>query len=61
MLRNYINWKSPGVFVKHYFKEIDKLRFSLVAAGKVVEANNIESSDDEGDVIHWIYFHDSGI
>ena len=61
MLSNYIHWKSPGVFVKHYFKEIDKLRFSVVAASKVVEANDIESSDDEGDVIHWIYVHESGI
>ena len=52
LLKHYIHWKSPGVFVKHYFKEIDRLRFSVVAAGKVVEANNIESLDDEEDVTY---------
>ena len=52
LLKSYIHWKSPGVLVKHHFKEIDKLRFSVVAAGKVVEAKDIESSDDEGDVFH---------
>ena len=42
-------------------KEIDSLRFSVVVAGKVVEANDMESLEDEGEVIIWKYIHNPGM
>ena len=33
----------------------------MVVAGKVVQANDMESSDDEGDVINWMYIHNLGM
>ena len=36
-LTEYTGWKSPKVFMKHYFKNLDALKFHAVAAGKVVQ------------------------
>ena len=46
-LKEYVHWQFPGVFVKHYFKLIDDLRFTVVAAGEVVPPNVGECSDSE--------------
>ena len=35
-LTKYTGWKSPRVFMKHYFRDIESLKFHSVAAGKVV-------------------------
>ena len=36
-LQGYTGWKSPRVFFKHYFKKIEEIKRSLVAAGRVVQ------------------------
>ena len=48
-LTGYTGWKSPKVFMKHYFKNIDKLRFHTVAAGKVVPPNQSPHSTSNSD------------
>ncbi|MEO1765194.1 MAG: hypothetical protein AAFR83_25350, partial [Cyanobacteria bacterium J06629_18] len=35
-LKSYTGWKSPGVFFKHYAKEIEEIGHSVVAMGKIV-------------------------
>ena len=46
-LTEYTGWKSPRVFMKHYFKNLESLRFHTVAAGKVVPQGGatLDSSD----------------
>ena len=45
LLTDCTHWKSVRVFIKHYFKTIDALRFSVVAAGSVVPPEQQEASD----------------
>ena len=33
-LKEYTGWKSPNVFMRHYFLNLDALKFHTVAAGK---------------------------
>ena len=35
-LSDYTGWKSPRVFIRHYLKNLDSMRFHAVAAGKRV-------------------------
>ena len=35
-LAKYTGWRSPRVFYKHYLKSVEEVRYSLVAAGRVV-------------------------
>ena len=48
-LTEYTGWKSTRVFMKHYFKNLESLRFHTVAAGKVVPPGRIAlaTSDSE--------------
>ena len=43
-LTHYTGWKSSKVFMKHYFKNIDALKFHAVAAGKIVSPSLPSSS-----------------
>ena len=50
-LTQYTGWKSVGVFLRHYFRRIDTLRFHTVAAGKVVPpASNTSDLEEELDI-----------
>ena len=46
-LSQYTGWKSPRVFMRHYCKNIDTLKFHTVAAGKVVVPPPDSLSSDE--------------
>ena len=46
-LTQYTGWKSPKVFMRHYFKNIDSLKFYAVAAGKVVVPSQEDSDPEE--------------
>ena len=47
-LTQYTGWKSSRVFMRHYFRNIDSLKFHAVAAGKVVAPREaLESGDTE--------------
>ena len=46
-LKEYTGWKSLGVFMKHYLKNIDALKFHAVAAGKVIPPTQSDSSSEE--------------
>ena len=46
-LSAYTGWKSAGVFTKHYFKNLESLRFHTVAAGKVVPPGDSDGSYSE--------------
>ena len=46
-LTGYTGWKSSRVFMKHYFKNLDTLRFHAVAAGKVVPPGEPSTSLSE--------------
>ena len=48
-LTQYTGWKSSTVFMRHYFKSIDSLKFHAVAAGKIVSPSMDNDSDDELD------------
>ena len=48
-LTEFTGWKSTGVFVKHYFKNLEALRFHTVAAGKVVPPRSVQIEGDESD------------
>ena len=39
-LTPYTGWKSNRVFLKHYLRNIEELRFHAVAAGKVLQPGN---------------------
>lgn len=45
-LREYTGWKSPRVFMKHYFVNLEALKFHAVAAGRVVPPT-LSDSDTE--------------
>ena len=46
-LSKYTGWKSSRVFMRHYFKNIDALKFHAVAAGKVVAPPQEDISSEE--------------
>ena len=46
-LSKYTGWKSSKVFMRHYFKNIDALKFHAVAAGKVVAPPQEDISSEE--------------
>ena len=46
-LSQYTGWKSSRVFMRHYFKNIDALKFYAVAAGKVVTPSQDDSETEE--------------
>ena len=46
-LTKYTGWKSPRVFMRHYFKNIEALKFFAVAAGKVVTPAQNDSEEEE--------------
>ena len=48
-LTEFTGWKSSRVFVKHYFKNLEALRFHTVAAGKVVPPGSVELEEAESD------------
>ena len=48
-LTEFTGWKSMGVFVKHYFKNLEALRFHTVAAGRVVPPGGVASRESEPD------------
>ena len=48
-LSQYTGWKSSKVFLCHYFRNIDVLKFYAVAAGKVVVPSQADSTLDEDD------------
>ena len=48
-LSHYTGWKSSKVFLRHYFRNIDVLKFYAVAAGKVVVPSQADSTLDEDD------------
>ena len=48
-LSEFTGWKSSGVFIKHYCKNLEALRFHTVAAGKVVPPGRVELDDSDSD------------
>ena len=50
-LTKYTGWKSTRVFMRHYFKNIDSLKFFAVAAGKVVAPSQEESEEDDNNIL----------
>ena len=46
-LSHYTSWKSSRVFMHHYFKNIDALKFYAVVAGKVVVPSQDDSISDD--------------
>ena len=47
-LTQYTGWKSSRVFMRHYFRNIDSLKFHAVAAGKVVVPQEaLDTGDSE--------------
>ena len=46
-LSQYTGWRSSRVFMRHYFKNIDALKFYAVAAGKVVSPSQDDSETGE--------------
>ena len=47
-LSQYTGWKSSRVFLRHYFKNIDALKFYTVAAGKVIVPSPEDPDSDDG-------------
>ena len=48
-LTRYTGWRSSKVFMRHYFRNINFLKFHAVTAGKVISPS--EPSDETDDVL----------
>ena len=50
-LTKYTGRKLTRVFMRHYLKNIDSLKFFAVAAGKVVAPSQEESEEDDNNIL----------